>query len=138
VLALRDERRANLAAYRNRLVNQLHALLRDLVPGGAATELTAAAAARTLAVVRPVGPAEAPRKQLARDLAAEVREVDAQLAKLFEMSHTVAGHDSWLPEVNGHAQQLTPSRNEAIQRRPGAPTRASQAGRPSGAPRYPR
>ena len=41
VLALLDERRANLAAHRTRLVNQLHALLRDLVPGGADTDLTA-------------------------------------------------------------------------------------------------
>jgi transposase len=41
VLALLDERRANLAAQRTRLVNQLHALLRDLIPGGADTDLTA-------------------------------------------------------------------------------------------------
>lgn len=37
VLSLLEERRANLAAARTRLVNQLHALLRDLVPGGAPT-----------------------------------------------------------------------------------------------------
>ena len=61
VLALLDERRANLAAHRTRLVNQLHALLRDLVPGGADTDLTATAAARVLAAVRPVGPVEAAR-----------------------------------------------------------------------------
>jgi len=48
VLALLDERRANLAAQRTRLVNQLHALLRDLVPGGADTDLTAARAAQAL------------------------------------------------------------------------------------------
>ena len=35
VLALLDERRGNLVAQRTRSVNQLHALLRDLVPGGA-------------------------------------------------------------------------------------------------------
>nr|WP_181391861.1 hypothetical protein [Pseudonocardia dioxanivorans] len=39
-LALLDERRANLVSHRTRLINQLHALLRDLVPGGAATDLT--------------------------------------------------------------------------------------------------
>ena len=43
MLALLDERRANLAAHRTRLVNQLHALLRDLIPGGADTDLTATA-----------------------------------------------------------------------------------------------
>nr|WP_275116300.1 transposase [Streptomyces sp. SceaMP-e96] len=35
VLALLDERRGNLAQCRVRAANQLHALLRDLVPGGA-------------------------------------------------------------------------------------------------------
>jgi hypothetical protein len=52
--------------------------------------------------VRPVGPVEAARKQLARDLVVEVREVDARLAKLStQMSQTVAEHGSRLPEVNG-------------------------------------
>jgi hypothetical protein len=67
VPALLDERRANLAAQRTRLVNQLHALLRDLIPGGADTDLTAAGATQALATVRPAGPVEAARKQLARD-----------------------------------------------------------------------
>jgi transposase len=102
VLALLDERRANLAAHRTRLVNQLHALLRDLIPGGADTDLTAAGAARVLAAVRPVGPVEAARKQLARDLVTEVREVDARLAKLSaQMSKTLAEHGSRLLEVDG-------------------------------------
>ena len=102
VLAMLDERRANLAAQRTRLVNQLHALLRDLIPGGADTDLTAARAAHALATVRPAGPVEAARKQLGRDLVAEVREVDARLAKLStQMSQTIAEHGSRLPEVDG-------------------------------------
>jgi transposase len=102
VLALLDERRANLAAHRTRLINQLHALLRDLIPGGVPTDLTAAGAARVLAGVRPVGPVEAARKQLGRDLVTEVRDVDTRLAKLtVQMSQTVAEHGSRLPEVDG-------------------------------------
>jgi transposase len=50
--ALLEQRRSNLAARRVRLVNQLHALLRDLVPGGAKTALSAAAAAAILRRVR--------------------------------------------------------------------------------------
>jgi transposase len=53
VLSLLEERRANLAAGRTRLVNQLHAVLRDLIPGGAPTALSAALAARLVASVRP-------------------------------------------------------------------------------------
>ena len=62
VLALLDERRGNLVAQRTRSVNQLHALLRDLVPGGARNDLTAAAASKALAGVRPAGPVETARE----------------------------------------------------------------------------
>jgi hypothetical protein len=72
-LALLDERRMNLAQARVRAVNQLHALLRDLIPGGAPTQLTADQAAALLRTVRPAGPAERIRKQLARDLVADAR-----------------------------------------------------------------
>jgi transposase len=80
VLALLDEHRVNLAQQRVRLVNQLHALLRDLVPGGAPAQLTADQAAVLLRSVRAAGAVEQIRKQLARDLIADVRAVDARIA----------------------------------------------------------
>ena len=92
---------ANLA-HRTRLVNQLHALLRELIPGGADTDLTADRAARALATVRPVGPAETVRKQIGRDMVAEIRDLDARLAKLtVQMSKTLTEHGSRLTDVNG-------------------------------------
>jgi transposase len=101
-LALLDERRANLVAHRTRLVNQLHAVLRDLIPGGADTGLRAHSASDALARVRPVGTVESIRKQLARELVGEIREVDARLKKLTTlMAQTVAEHGSGLPEVEG-------------------------------------
>ncbi|MDE0370185.1 MAG: transposase [bacterium] len=48
VFALLEERRANVAAQRVRSVNQLHALFRDLIPGGAPTALKANTAATLL------------------------------------------------------------------------------------------
>nr|WP_256974336.1 IS110 family transposase [Rhodococcus sp. NCIMB 12038] len=48
ILALRDERRTNMSNSRTRAANQLHALLRQLLAGGAPTSLTAAAAAALL------------------------------------------------------------------------------------------
>jgi transposase len=52
--------------------------------------------------VRPVGPVETARKQLGRDLVAEVRDVDARLATLsVQMSQTVVKHGSRLPEIDG-------------------------------------
>jgi len=39
VFAMLEERRANLAAQRVRVTNQLHSILRDLLPGGGATAI---------------------------------------------------------------------------------------------------
>jgi transposase len=102
VLALLDERRDNVVTQRTRLVNQLHALLRDLLPGGADTDLTAVAASRLLTGVRPAGPAEAARKQLARDLAAEIRDADQRLkAVTKQIATVVAQTGSRLTDVDG-------------------------------------
>ena len=51
--ALPEERRANLAAQRVRVANQLHAVVRDLVPGGARLAITAKSASTMLRIVRP-------------------------------------------------------------------------------------
>lgn len=56
-LALLDERRSNLAQARVRAVNQLHALLRALLPGGAPRDLSAAKAEQLLESAVPAPPA---------------------------------------------------------------------------------
>ncbi|MGH3340662.1 MAG: IS110 family transposase [Propionibacteriaceae bacterium] len=102
VLALLDERRSNVATQRTRLVNQLHAVFRDLVPGGAPKGLTAATAARLLAGIRPAGPVEAARKQLGRDLVVEIRQADQRLKALTaQIAETVAATGSQLITVDG-------------------------------------
>ena len=82
VCALLEERRANVAAQRVRIVNRLHAVLRDLVHGGADTALSADNATRILRRVRPSTPAQATRRDIARELIAEIRAVDARLAAI--------------------------------------------------------
>jgi transposase len=102
VLALLDERRNNVVTQRTRLVNQLHALFRDLMPGGAPTDLTATIASRLLTGVRPAGPVETARKQLARDVVAEVRDADQRLNTLTaQIADTVATTGSRVTEVAG-------------------------------------
>ena len=102
MLALLDERRGNLITQRTRLVNQLHALLRDLIPGGAPARLSATAASRLLTGVRPAGAVEAARKQLARDLIAEIRAADQRLKLISgEIEQAVAVTGSRLSEVDG-------------------------------------
>jgi len=79
-LALLDERRVNLSQSRTRAVNQLHALLRELMAGGAPTSLTAATASRVLSGFRPRTGTDRVRVALAKDLIADVRRLDQQLA----------------------------------------------------------
>jgi transposase len=107
VLAMLDERRVNLAQQRVRLVNQLHALLRDLLPGGAPIQLTADQAAALLRGVRATGAVEQTRKQLARDLIAEVRAVDARInANTAQLAEVVKTTGSTLTAVDGIATVL--------------------------------
>jgi transposase len=116
VLALLDERRGNLVAQRTRSVNQLHALLRDLVPGGAGNDLTAAAASKVLAGVRPAGPVETARKALARDIVIEVRELDARLKKITtEMARGLAEHGTRLTKLDGIGPVVAVGAGESVQ-----------------------
>ena len=102
VLALLDERRDNMVTQRTRLINQLHALLRDLLPGGAPTALTAVDASRLLTGVRPAGPVEAARKHLARDLVTEIRDTDQRLKTLTaQIADTLDAHGTRLRDVAG-------------------------------------
>jgi transposase len=56
MFALLEERHENFATQRVRAVNQLHALMRDLIPGGARNALTAKAAAAAALRAVCVGP----------------------------------------------------------------------------------
>jgi transposase len=102
VFAMLEERRANLAAPRVRITNQLHAVLRDLVAGGAAVAITAKSASLLLRTVRPESPAERTRKQLAHDMVREVRAVDASLTDIEKrMTAALDDHGTRLREIDG-------------------------------------
>ncbi|MDQ0765510.1 transposase [Streptomyces canus] len=101
-LALLDERRVNLAQARVRTVNQLHALLRDLLPGGAPAQLSADPATSLLRTVRPAGDVEQVRKDIARDLIAEIRLLDKKLLdNSTQMQGLVEAADSTLMDTPG-------------------------------------
>ena len=63
VLRLLADRRDELTRERRRTINRLHRHLRDLIPGGAPTHLSADTAAGLLTKVRPRDSVEAERKQ---------------------------------------------------------------------------
>jgi transposase len=101
-MAVLDERRVNLAQSRVRAVNQLHALLRALIAGGAPRDLSATTAAALLRTVRPNGAVEQARKAVAKDLVTEIRTLDTQLkANAQAIARLVAATGSTLTEVVG-------------------------------------
>jgi transposase len=102
VLRLLSERRDDLSEERTRTVNRLHALLRDLVPGGAKRNLTAAGAAALLRAVRPLTVADEQRKAMARDLLADLRRVDSALERnAADTAAAVAANGTTLTELRG-------------------------------------
>ncbi|MRH93255.1 IS110 family transposase [Nocardia sp. SYP-A9097] len=101
-LALLDERRKTLSESRTRSVNQLHALLRELLPGGVPTDLTATKASAVLRGLRAVSGTDRVRKSLAKDLIANVKRYDLQLAEnAAAMSDLLDEHGTTLREVPG-------------------------------------
>ncbi|WP_172652521.1 IS110 family transposase [Rhodococcus opacus] len=102
ILFLLDERRTNLSGSRTRIVNQLHALLRQLLAGGAPTSLTAAAATALLRGFRARREVDRVRVGLCRDLIADVRRLDDQLAaNEKQMTHALDERGTRLREVDG-------------------------------------
>jgi transposase len=135
MLGLLDERRTNRTTQRTRLVNQLHAVFRDLLPGGAAQHLTATIASGLLAGIRPAGPVEAARKQLAGDLVVEIRQADQRLKALTtQIADMVAATGSHLMEVDGVGPVVSGRLLARTRRMSRFPTAAAFASYPGVAP----
>jgi len=102
VLRLLSERRDDLAEERTRTANRLHALLRDLIAGGAKRNLTAEQAAALLRTVRPVTAADEQRKALCRELVADLRRLDTALRRNGEdIATAVAAHGTSVTQIHG-------------------------------------
>ena len=79
ILRLLTERHDDLVHERTRVLNRLHAVLRDLLPGGAPTGLSADKATAAMKAIRPVTATDACRRDIARDLLADLRRLDRQV-----------------------------------------------------------
>jgi transposase len=91
VLRMRSRRHQDLGQARNRLACRLHAVLCDLVPGGLPKEITAGQAARLLERAKPSGAVGLARRELAAELLADLRRLDAQLAESKKKLAAVVG-----------------------------------------------
>jgi transposase len=81
-LRLLSDRRDDLVARRTQVLNRLHALLADLVPGTVPPRLSADTAAALLRRSRPPAGPRRVRRVLASDLVREVRRLDSEVAAL--------------------------------------------------------
>jgi transposase len=81
-LRLLSDRRDDLVARRTQLLNRLHALLSELLPGRVPPHLSVERAAELLRRSRPVAGPQRTRRALAGDLVREARRVDADVATL--------------------------------------------------------
>src|SRR5215467_15395565 len=78
VLKVWAKRHRDLSRAHNQVACRLHAVLADLVPGGVADEITAGHAARILSQITPPDSAAEARSELAAELLADIRHLDAQ------------------------------------------------------------
>jgi transposase len=107
VLRLLSDRRDELSGERRRAVNRLHRLLRDLRPGGAPTELSAARASELLSHIRPGAVVDLERKVMARALVADLRRIDRALVEnRARCAVAVAASDTTLTDIVGISDVL--------------------------------
>jgi transposase len=78
VLRLLVDRRRSLGQEHTRKISQLHALLLELIPGGAKRDLSAAQAKKLLATVRPRDVVGKTRKRVATELVADLEKIYAR------------------------------------------------------------
>lgn len=101
-LKLMSERRRELVRSRTQTINRLHQLLMDLLPAGAAKDLTAVKAKTLLAKVRPRDVAGRTRRQLAVDLINDVTALDRKVADLDKrLAEAVAATGTSLTRIVG-------------------------------------
>ena len=91
-LRLLSERRRDLVRSRTQAVNRLHQVLMQLVPAGAARNLTAARAKALLAGIRPRDVAGRARRQLAVDLIDDITVFDRKIKTVNERLQEAVAH----------------------------------------------
>jgi hypothetical protein len=105
-LRLMVDRRDWLGQARTDTVNRLHALLLDLVPGGAKKHLTAPQARTILATVRSRDVVGRTRRQLASELITELAVIDKKIKQAnAALTELIAATGSKLQQLNGSARQ---------------------------------
>jgi transposase len=102
VLKIWAKRHRDLSRARNQVACRLHAALCELVPGGIGKEIYAAQAAAILEDAKPAGAVQQARLELAEELVADLRQVDAKLRETRKkLATAVRASGTTLTEVFG-------------------------------------
>ena len=102
VLKVRAKRHRDLSRTRNQVVCRLHAVLCELIPGGVPDEITAGQAARIRGQAAPAGAVAQARCELAAELLADIRHLDAQRREVKKkLAAAVTASGTSLTEVLG-------------------------------------
>ena len=122
VTGMLADRRDELGQARTQVVNRLHRLLLELLPGGAKKFLSARQARALIATVRPRDLAGKTRRRLAAELAGELEAIDKKTRALDkELTGLVTARGSTLMDLHG----IGPS---GAARLPGDPARSENQG----------
>jgi transposase len=102
VLRVLVDRRRSLGEDHTRVVSQVHALLLELIPGGAKRDLSAAQAKKLLATVRPRDVAGKTRRRVAAELVGDLERIHARKkAADKELRELLAATGTSLLDLNG-------------------------------------
>ncbi|QTJ64497.1 IS110 family transposase [Rhodococcus sp. ZPP] len=102
ILRLLSERRDDLTREKTRVLNRLHQLLRELIPGGVPIGLSADKAGAAMRRIKPTTATDACRRDLAKDVLADLRRIDSNIkANEAQMRDAVAATTTTLQEVHG-------------------------------------
>jgi transposase len=101
-LGLILDRRRHLVTFRHRSICRLHALLAEMIPGGAPKHLTTVRAAKLLRSVRPATLVEAERREVAKQLLDDWRWCDRRIPAVEARLHeALQAHGSTLTGIVG-------------------------------------
>jgi transposase len=96
------DRRWHLVSFRHRTICRLHALLAEMVPGGAPRKLTATKAAKMLRSVRPATLVETERREMAKQLLDDWRWCNRRIPAVETRLHeALQAHGSTLTNIFG-------------------------------------
>ncbi len=102
VLGLLLDRRWHLVSHRHKTICRLHAILGDLLPGGAKKALSPHEATNLLRRIRPLTPIDIERRQVTRELLNDWRELNRKIPAVNQRIHqALTAHGSSLTDIYG-------------------------------------